>query len=1277
MEMRKTKNKSIVIGILCCMLVFMGVGYAAISQTLIITGTGNATGKFDIYIKSIVLNTANTRTSSINASQMQEEGNAGTTSATEGYFNAILNEPGDYATFDITVENRGTIDAILSSYTRTATPDNTLSSYLNGASYNTYFTMSNPFDDESKRELAPGESVVYSIRVDYKQNATSIPEGSLQVEMKLNYIQKAAQSNTPDSGGGSGENPSGGDTSLDFTLDSNGIVIAYDESQVIDNDGYMVVGATNSDGDQITGVNSNSFLQSNVTIYTETDELSEDEITTYVVEDEENFNSIKGVIESVANTNSTTKGIKVQRLGTVKTKVVRRSQYSGSGVGVKKFVNTTTRQITNPVVTITKLDLSGAINITSIGEGVFEGVGLTHLKLGSSLISIGSNAFKSNSISTITIPGSVTTIGDGAFAQNSFADSSAITIQESGNNDQYRFNERWTVIGFPGSGPEVVEERPEPTAASCFTFNSSTGTITAYKTTATCPKDVVIPDEINDVPVTKIGASAFKTKSLTSVYIPYGIEEIQDGGTASSGAFTGNTTTLESITFENTASHPSHLKKIGQAAFRSANVSNKLTGTLTIPASVETIGAYAFYYSKYSSLIIENTSAKPSQLTTIGNSAFVTTTSATTKMTGALTIPASVETIGTNAFQYQQITSLTIENTSAKPSQLTSIGNFAFGTNTLLTGSLTIPASVTTIGNQAFYYANLTSLTIENTSAKPSQLTSIGASAFNENTALTGSLTIPPSVQTIGDNAFYDANLTSLTIENTSAKPSQLTSIGAGAFNENTALTGLLTIPASVQTIGDNAFYYANLTSLTIENTSSKPSQLTSIGNYAFRTNTLLTGSLTIPASVQTIGTQAFFDSSLTSLTIENTSSKPSQLTTIGTGAFVRNTLLTGSLTIPASVQTIGDNAFSDAKFTSLIFEDTVSNSSQLTSIGYSAFQNNRFRRLTIPASVTTIEPGAFLGNSFTIADDITIEYNETNLETRFDNVWAEIGFPEKGLVKYGCYIINPSYPRTIQKYDIECGTNVEIPSEINGVTIQTIEHEAFYNKGLVSVTIPNTVNRINRDAFGLNQLSSVTIPSSVTTIEYDAFKNNQITSVTFEDTQDHPSSVTTIESDAFQNNQITSVTIPASVQTIGGHAFEGNQLTTVTFENTASHPSHLTTIGYQTFRNNQLTSVTIPSSVTTIGDDAFQNNQITSVTFEDTQDHPSGLTQIGASSFRNNQLTSLVIPGSVTTIRDYAFYDNPDLTTIVIKRADSTGMTLGTSWNGTATVVHDPTYGE
>lgn len=95
---------------------------------------------------------------------------------------------------------------------------------------------------------------------------------------------------------------------------------------------------------------------------------------------------------------------------------------------------------------------------------------------------------------------------------------------------------------------------------------------------------------------------------------------------------------------------------------------------------------------------------------------------------------------------------------------------------------------------------------------------------------------------------------------------------------------------------------------------------------------------------------------------------------------------------------------------------------------------------------------------------------------------------------------------------------NVSIPSEIDGVPVESISYGAFEGKNLKSVVIPDSVTSIGKAAFCSNQLESLVIPNSVKCIREAAFWKNKLTSVTI------PDSVKHIEKLAFTDNLLTSV---------------------------------------------------------------------------------------------------------------------------------------------------------
>ncbi|MDR0603122.1 MAG: leucine-rich repeat domain-containing protein [Bacteroidales bacterium] len=305
--------------------------------------------------------------------------------------------------------------------------------------------------------------------------------------------------------------------------------------------------------------------------------------------------------------------------------------------------------------------------------------------------------------------------------------------------------------------------------------------------------------------------------------------------------------------------------------------------SITIGNSVTTIETFAFSNcTGLTSVSIPNT------VTTIEYFAF----SNCSGLTGALTIPNSVTVIRYSAFaSCSGLTSVTISNS------MTTIESNTFEYCSGLT-SITIPNSVTSIGSGAFRgCSGLTSVTI------PNSVTSIDVWAFEGCSGLT-SVTIPNSVTSIDVWAFEGCSgLTSISVDanNTSYSSNsgvlfdkaQTTLISCPAGK-----TGNYTIPNSVTSIGNSAFYYCSgLTSVTI------PNSVTSIGYWAFRNCSGLT-SVTIPNSVTSIGDGAFYYcSGLTSVTIGNS------VTSIGDATFYYCSGLT-SVTIPNSVDSIGDFVF-------------------------------------------------------------------------------------------------------------------------------------------------------------------------------------------------------------------------------------------------------------------------------------------------------------------------------------------------------------------------------
>ena len=200
-------------------------------------------------------------------------------------------------------------------------------------------------------------------------------------------------------------------------------------------------------------------------------------------------------------------------------------------------------------------------------------------------------------------------------------------------------------------------------------------------------------------------------------------------------------------------------------------------------------------------------------------------------ISGAVEIPATV-TDGDVTYSVTSIDGYSFEGCSGLtsvtiPTSVTSIGNDAFCGCSGLT-SVTIPPSVTSIG--VYVFSDCSGLTEINVSASNTKYQSIDGILYNKAGDILiccpegkkGSVTVPASVTSFGDYAFYDCSgLTSVTI------PTSVTSIGNDAFENCSGLTSV-TIPTSVTSIGMWTFDRSGLTGVTI------PASVTSIGGWAF-----------------------------------------------------------------------------------------------------------------------------------------------------------------------------------------------------------------------------------------------------------------------------------------------------------------------------------------------------------------------------------------------------------------------------------------------------------
>ena len=242
----------------------------------------------------------------------------------------------------------------------------------------------------------------------------------------------------------------------------------------------------------------------------------------------------------------------------------------------------------------------------------------------------------------------------------------------------------------------------------------------------------------------------------------------------------------------------------------------------------------------------------------------------------------------------------------------------------------------------------------------PTTVTHIGDRAFCRNPFLTGKLVIPPSVKSIGREAFMGTDFSGDLVI-----PNSVGSIGYGAFSGCYGFNGTLTLPKGLKVIESCAFNSC----AKLKGNLTLPDNLTSIGDSAFYICRMLTGNLVIPKTVKSIGERAF----------------------AGCSGF------NGTLTLHEGLETIGKNAFSSCvgltafEFKSLprgmkemLSHATVHRSVRLSDASYVSEADNSGASID-ELSYTRDNPGQW--NTLVLPCDLTLTGEENHVLYKIDKV--------------------------------------------------------------------------------------------------------------------------------------------------------------------------------------------------------------------------------------------------------------------------------------------------
>ena len=846
--------------------------------------------------------------------------------------------------------------------------------------------------------------------------------------------------------------------------------------------------------------------------------------------------------------------------------------------------------------------------VESIGKGAFTYCNtLTRLEMPSTLKKIGSYAFSSSSISEIHIndlaswckiefegkEASVFRRGDGSLISNV---------------DLYVNGEKVTKLVIPVG----VTSIPDGAFAYCDAIESLVlkGTVETVGKEAfySCKrlKDANTGSGLADLGdyafwgckvlervtfgtgIRKIGSYAFlNTASLKTVTIPEGLEEV--------GEFAfRNCSTITNMTL------PKTLKNVGRSAFSNCGVSGEL-----IFESPVTVGESAFSGSKITSVAFGDNEA------TIGKNAFNKCTELV-----SLTIGKNVTSIDLNAFD--GCSSLTEINWNTnKISKFTTANKIFNGIDAEKKGiELTFGEGVTRIPDYIFY-------------------------GTSDNKFKIASLTLPTTLTEIGNAAFSYCN-----IDGDVKLGNKVTKIGSNAFYAN-RINGILTIPASVTYIGSYAFNSTTISKVNWNVPSITPPvdylsvwfENAVIGKFVFGNtvtdipeNLLLKAdkitNLTIGKSVKTIGEDAFCNierldeiywnasevDSVESSVFYNTGGALELTCGEGITAFPAN-LFNGSkitnITLPSSITEIKEGTFRGcSNLTEIVIPDNI------THIGKNAFYNcSKLVKVTMGNNVKTVEAGAF--------------YNCENIEGVYaDSLenWCKINF--------GSSDSNPvKYAKKLYIDNTLVTGKLVVP---DGVAY--VGDYAFCNCDLVTgVKIPDSITKIGTNAFSYNEnLTEVDLGNGLTEIGTYAFYETSVKSIVI------PADVKVAGNGSFANcKALDNVTFLNKTLSGGSSMFSGcTSLKEIVL------PENMETIESSMFGGCiSLEKVTFPKNVKKLGDSAFYDcTALTEITIPDT------VTEIWNSVFSGcTGLKKVKISENAKVVNTYAFYECTGIEEIVI----------------------------
>ena len=384
------------------------------------------------------------------------------------------------------------------------------------------------------------------------------------------------------------------------------------------------------------------------------------------------------------------------------------------------------------------------------------------------------------------------------------------------------------------------------------------------------------------------------------------------------------------------------------------------------------------------------------------------------------------------------------------------------------------------------------------------------------------------------------------------------------------------------------------------------------------------------------------------------------KVTAIAAGAFSANEQLR-LVTLPHTITVIEPFAFTGC--TALEY---LALPEKVESIGSSAFYNcASLKALYVPATVRSIDKNAFADCDklvlYTPAGSAAEAYANDN------SIPLVIASDEQPVLDL---MTGRSFTCIVTSYDtcaisgfVGKATNLSIPAFIEGRRVTGIYRDAFKDNAMLqSITLPEGIVNISPSAFeNCTALQSIVLPSTLNTIGEKAF---------------------------FGCSSLSAIDLPPAVNMIGPNAFTASalqqidlsalpgltQMSDYTFARCASLqkvvlPKNLLTIGNACFyKCEALASVSLPAALQAVGESAFShckalasialpnsvqaigNNAFTQCKALREVRMPAKLSTLGNHCFSGcSSLISIQIPEGPVSIPDYAFFNCQSLESVVL----------------------------